>query len=216
MKRKIALVIAAVMTVSMLGGCGGSKGYDYTAGNGSFSITLPSEDWEITSEDDESGMYIFSLPATSDSAVDTGLDSDAVILYFNLSAETGTLGYDTIPTTEEALVESLGDELEYEVLDFEGDEDENGVKSNYYTIKFVDDTMEGYIASKTVANSEEGYIIAGEVLSSEEDLLEDVKKSIESVEKHETTDTADTDNTDNSDDIDFIDDTADTDETAAE
>lgn len=185
MKRKIALVIAAVTAVTMLGGCGGSKGYVYTAEDGSFSITLPSEDWEATAEYAESGMYVFSLPATSDSAVETGLDSEAVILYFNLSAEAGSLGYDTIPTTEEALVESLGDELEYEVLDFEGDEDEDGVKSNYYTIKFVDEEMEGYIASKTVANSEEGYIIAGEVLSSEEDLLDDVKKAIESVEKAE-------------------------------
>lgn len=184
MKRKIALVIAAVMAVGLFGGCGGSKGYEYTAEDGSFSLTLPSEDWEVTSEDSEQGMYAFSLPATSDSAVDTGLDSDAVILYFNLSEEAGTLGYDTIPTTEDALVESLGDDLEYEILDFEGSEDEDGVKSNYYTIKFTDDTMEGYIASKTVANSESGYIIAGEVLTGEEELLEDIKASIESVQRN--------------------------------
>lgn len=191
MKRKIALILALAMTVCSLSGCG-KKGYEYTSPSGSFSLTLPSEDWEVTTEDADQGMYVFSLPATSDAAAEaTGLDTDAIIIYFDLSEEAGNLGYDTIPTTQDELETSLGEDLDYEVLDFEGDLNEDGVKTNTYSIKFTSDGSTGYIVSKTEANESKGYIIAGEVLSDNAELLEDITETVNSVKKNDMDEVAD-------------------------
>ncbi|MCD8157728.1 MAG: hypothetical protein LUD77_02210 [Clostridiales bacterium] len=187
MKRKIALIISAILAVSAMVGCGGgSKGYEYTVEDGSLTITLPNENWVSSGEDTEQGMYMFSLPATSDSAVETGYDSDAFIMYFDLSAERGNMSYETIPTTQEELVESLGEELDYEIISFEGSAGDDGVKSNMYTVKFKDsEGTEGYIVSKASSSETEGYIAAGEVLAEDEELLEDVENAISSIVKNE-------------------------------
>ncbi len=197
MKRNIVLVVAAALTVCSLAGCkiGGGKQL-YTAPDDSFSLTLPSNDWVVSTEDEEQGMYAFSLPAenSSDSedetvsgeAVDTedgSFDTQAIIIYFDLSADAGNLGYETIPTTQEELEASLGTDIDYELLDFDGDLNEDGVKSNLYSIKFTSDGQSGYIVSKTEADENSGYIIAGEVLSDNFDLVDDIKDTIDSIER---------------------------------
>ncbi|MCD8090913.1 MAG: hypothetical protein LUD81_09920 [Clostridiales bacterium] len=190
MKRKTALILSVILAVGAMVGCGGDKSSSesenvYTSEDGSFSIALPSEEWAVTSEDSEQGMYVFNLPADEETVDEKGIDSDAIILYFDLSEESGNLGYDTIPTTEEELTESLGEELSYEVQSFEGEISDDGVKSNFYTLKFYDsDGTEGYIVSRTSASETEGYIAAGEILYGGEELAKSVEESIKSIVKN--------------------------------
>ncbi len=177
MKKKLMLLISATVAVSMLTGCGGTK--SYTASDGSFTIELPSKDWEPYTEDEASGMYIFSLP--SDSGSDSS-ENDALILYYNLSAEKENLSYDTIPTTQEELEASFGETLQYELIDFEGNLTDDGVKSNRYSLSYTDeDSEKGYIVTKTEANETEGYIIAGQISVDDEKLLDEVTKAVDSL-----------------------------------
>ncbi len=179
MKKKFMLFISALVAVTTLTGCGsGSK--NYTASDGSFSIELPNDKWEVYTEDASSGMYIFSLPKADGGENDT--DNDALILYYNLSAESGNLSYDTIPTTQEELEASFGESLDYEILNFEGDLSDDGTKSNYYSIGYTDeDSSKGYIVTKTEANETTGYIIAGQVSVDDQNILDEVTKAIDSL-----------------------------------
>ncbi|MCD7905109.1 MAG: hypothetical protein LUG24_05960 [Clostridiales bacterium] len=183
MKRKLSLIFSVIFAAAAMTGCGG--GYKYTSEDGSFSITLPGEQWQEESESlGINGGYMFTLPATSDSAVETQLDSDAIIVYLDLSAEEGSLDYDSIPTTEEELTDYLGLDGSYEVLSFEGDLDDDGVKSNTYKLKISgSENSEMYMVTKTEASETEGYIIAGTVLHGGEELIDEVEKSVLSVSR---------------------------------
>lgn len=213
---KIAFVLAGVMAVGCFSGCGGS-GNVYKSEDGSLTINLPSEVWTPLAEGEEEngGAYAFQVSGDAENtdplyvSDDENSLSQNIIIFQSMSADEGTLAYDSIPTSEDELKESLGDTFEYEIVDFDGSDDD-GTKSNLYVVKVpstdtsVEDSEDAtgeaeeevktssYVIARTKADSENGFIIAAQLIIKNdgdsdsigkdgEETIESVKKSLQSV-----------------------------------
>ena len=142
---------------------------DYTSKDGSVKITLPDNTWKVTQDADE--MRVFQS------------GSAAIINIVHASTPTA-LSNLSVMRSEEALKASLtsqyASEDAYQVTEF-GSAQVKGVDIYRYTVKYnATARMWAYSVTNAIVASDQAYVVTGSVTDDNKNLLEAVRKSVES------------------------------------